>query len=164
MVRLEDVMKVACYNVCEGSDFLPSCYGVGLKLFEFAAVDEDEEAVSCIFDPKTQIVHEITFIAGDVPVKWVSPEFRVKNSESKTKDGSRDFAWEGVPWTDMQDLQEILGLINDYYKGYENEQLLISVTPEIELALFKLAHRKDMTVNQVVEDILTKELGKKVNN
>lgn len=153
MITLKEWMEVTDYRITEGGDY----YGFG-KAYALTSWNGDQDGYSLeiIFDPKTQVVHEVQ--ACDYKHQRA---YRLTNPESKEENPDKE-AWDNVQWTDLESdddwLQKALSIVAG--EDYDTRVSIPIDLPEAELmVLFKAAHEADMTFNDFVEKILREKLA-----
>ena len=148
MITLKEWMEVTNYRITEGSDYY--AYGGAYALSSWNG-DQDGYSLEIIFDQKTQTVYEVQ--ACDYKHNRA---YRLIN-EAHKEERTADEAWDDVKWIDLECdddwIQKTLAIVagEDYDTRVE---VPIDLTDEELLKYMKLAHERDMTFNQFVEEAL----------
>ena len=110
---------------------------------------------SLIFDQKTQTVYEVQ--ACDYKHNRA---YRLINEDYK-EERRDDEAWDDVKWIDLECdddwIQKALAIVAG--ENYDTRVSIPIDLPEAELmVLFKMAHDRDMTFNDFIEEVLREQL------
>ena len=148
MITLKEWMEVANYRITEGSDYY--AYGGAYALSSWSG-DQDGYSLEIIFDQKTQEVYEVQ--ACDYKHNRA---YRLINDAHKQV-GRDDEAWDDTRWIDLEAdddwIQKALAVV-----AGEDYDTRVSVTIDLSdadmLTLMKMAHDRDITFNQLVEEVL----------
>ena len=152
MITLKEWMEVANYRITEGSEYF--AYGGAYALTSWSG-GQDGYSLEIIFDQKTQVVYEAQ--ACDYNHNRA---YRLINEDYK--DESRDDqAWDDTKWIDLESdddwIQKALAIVAG--EDYDTRVSIPIDLPEEELmVLFKMAHERDMTFNDFVEQVLREQL------
>jgi hypothetical protein len=116
---------------------------------------------SVIFNTKTQEIYEATVNDKNdkhSPYRWFNPKFKeVYYKEAKERNIDPDQAWDNVKWVDIEVEQDFLekarAIFNDFVVD-TRIQVPIDLEDDVLLKLFMEAHKRDITLNQLIEEIL----------
>lgn len=158
MITMKEWMELVGYRITEGSDYMWQCYGANAYALDSWNGEQDGHSFTVIFDTKTQVVYEV--LAHDYvhnrAYRMINQDFRKKNKkEAKRRDINKNEAWEDVDYVDLDVdddfIQKCLAI-----RGGEDYDTRVSVPIDISdedlLQYMKLAHERDMTFNQLVEE------------
>lgn len=170
MITLKQWMETCNYRITEGSEYGWQCYGHSAYRLDSWNGDQEGHTVSIVFDTRTQDVYEVTAYdyARDRAYRMINPEFR-QAFESEVEDRDQlDMAWEddnGNPIkyidleTDEDFLEKAYAIMND--QDYDSRvQIPVTLEDDVLFQLMKIAHEKDITLNQLFEDILREEIDR----
>jgi hypothetical protein len=92
------------------------------------------------------------------PYRWFNPKFKeVYYKEAKERNIDPDQAWDNVKWVDIEVEQDFLekarAIFNDFVVD-TRIQVPIDLEDDVLLKLFMEAHKRDITLNQLIEEIL----------
>ena len=148
MITLKEWMEVTNYRITEGSDY----YGYsGAYALSSWNGDQDGYSIEIIFSPRTQEVYEVQ--ACDYKHNRA---YRLIHGDYRDEKVN-DEAWDDTKWIDLECdddwIQKTLSIVagEDYDTRVE---VPIDLTDEELLKYMKLAHERDMTFNQFVEEAL----------
>ena len=166
MITMKEWMELVSYRITEGSDFGWQCYGSNVYQLDSWNGDQDGHSFSIIFDTRDQTVYEVQ--AHDYlhnrAYRMVNQDFAKKmKKEAKRRDVNRNEAWEDVDYVelDVDDdfIQKSLAI-----KAGEDYDTRVEVPLDLDEAtmfsLMQAAHERDITLNELVEDILCEVLKK----
>lgn len=172
MITLKEFMEVVDYRITEGSDYTWSCFGDDAQPYCLSAWNGDQDGWSfnITFDTGTQevyLVESCDYRRGRA-YRLINPDYKNAYFEYANQHNSkyRDIAWDGIDYTDLEEdddwIQKALAIRND--EDYDTRVSVPLELPDDELfQLMKLAHEKDVTLNELVERILREEIDKRKN-
>lgn len=156
-------MEVIDYRITEGSDFTWRCFGDEAKPYTLSAWNGDHDGWSfnITFDTGTQDVYiaETCDYKHNRAYRLINPDFKDQYFEYAKRENPeyRDQAWDDVNYVDLEVdddwFQKALAI-----KAGDDYDTKVSVPLDIpDEELFKymlLAHERDITLNQLVEEAL----------
>jgi hypothetical protein len=165
MITLKEWMEVVEYRVTEGSTFCWQCYGGNAYSLDSWNNDQDGNSFTIIFDTKTQVVYEVQShdYKNQRAYRLINPDFKDQREiESTDRSVSLNVAWDEVNYVDLESdddwIQKALSIIAG--EVYDTRVSIPIDLPEEELmVLFKMAHERDLTFNDFVEQILRDALA-----
>lgn len=160
MITMKEFMELVEYRITEGSDYGWQCYGSNAYMLDSWNGEHDGHSFTVIFDTKTQTVYEVQAhdYVHDRAYRMINEDFVKKmKKESKRRDVNRDEAWDNVRYVDLDVdddfIQKALAI-----RAGEDYDTRVSVPidiPDADLLVFmKMAHERDITFNQLIEDAL----------
>lgn len=158
MIYLADIMAAVNFKVQGGGNYLWSCYGPNAQFMDFGVDENLEMSVSCVFDTSNQEVYEITVCPrASKMYRWINPQYLEVWKEECV---SRKIE-EELEYTDVEDEDDILNKAEQAMgvKVDASVPVEIHVEPSLMNKLFMLAHQNAMTLNQLVNVILTIKVG-----
>lgn len=169
MITIKDFMETINYKITEGSEYLWQCFGPNcyrLDSWSGALNDhkDDDYTISVLFDTENQIVYQIEAhdYKNNRSYRWTNPGFQEefkKEVQEKLQDKDRDFAYDNVKFTELEVEEDFLKKAKAIVEG-KNYDTRVSVPIELDddelFRLMKSAHEQDITLNQLVENILSK--------
>lgn len=164
MITLKEWMEVVEYRVTEGSAFMWQCYGDNAYSLDSWNGDHDGHSFTIIFDTKTQTVYEVQAhdFKNQRAYRLVNPDFKFERDvESANRNVPLNEAWEDVDYVDLESDDDWFQKASAIQAGedYDTRVSIPIDLPEEELmVLFKMAHERDMTFNDFVEQVLREQL------
>jgi hypothetical protein len=160
MITLKEWMEIVNYRITEGSAYGWQCYGADAYMLDSWNGEHDGHSFTIIFDTKTQIVYEVQAhdYVHNRAYRMINEDFRKKNKkEARRRAVNKDEAWDDVRYVDLDVdddfIQKCLAI-----RAGEDYDTRVSVpvdfTDQELLEYMKLAHERDITFNQLVEQAL----------
>ncbi len=164
MISLKQWMELVNYRITEGSDFTWSCYGDDAYCLDPWNGEQDGHSFSIIFDTKTQEVYEVQ--AHDYrhqrAYRMINPNFAPKQMMEATDRNVNDReAWDDVNYVDLEVEDDWLDKAYAIEAGEDYDtrvSIPVDFTDEELLKYMKLAHERDMTFNQFVEEAIRRAM------
>ena len=160
MITMKEWMELVGYRITEGSAYGWQCYGPDAYALDSWNGDHDGHSFTVIFDTKDQSVYEVQAhdYVHNRAYRMVNPDFAKKmKKEAKRRDVDKDEAWEDVNYVDLDVDDDFIQKCLAIREG-EDYDTRVSVPLELEddqlFDLMKMAHEQDLTLNQLVENIL----------
>ena len=165
MFSLKDFMEIVNYKITEGSDYTWQCFGHNAYCLDSWNGKQDGHTVSVVFDREDQTVYEFVVYDynNDRAYRWINPNFRTAFvNEGTSRNVDVDEAWEDdygnpVKYIDLEVREDMLSKARAIVSGqtYDPRVEVPLVLEDNELfELMRMAHERDLTLNQLVEDIL----------
>ena len=167
MITMKEWMELIGYRITEGSDYMWSCYGSNAHALDSWNGEQDGHSFTVIFDTKDQTVYEVQAhdYVHNRAYRMINPDFQKKyKKEAKHRDIDKNNAWDDVNYIDLEVdddfIQKCLAIRAG--KDYDTK---VSVPLELEddkmFELMRMAHEQDITLNQLVENILRNMIAQK---
>jgi hypothetical protein len=165
MITLKDFMQTVDYKVTEGSDYCWNCYGDNAYRLDSWNQDQDGHSISIIFDTRTHVVYEATAYdySRERAYRLINPDFAEAHStEAAERDVIENQAWDDVNYIDLETDEDFLekarAIAND--QDYDTRvQVPVDFTDAELLEYMKLAHDRDITFNQLIEQVLREAIN-----
>ena len=160
MITMKEWMELVGYRITEGSDYMWQCYGSNAYALDSWNGEQDGHSFTVIFDTRNQTVYEVQAhdYVHNRAYRMINEDFQKKNrKEAKKRDIDKDNAWDDVDYVDLDVdddfIQKCLAI-----RAGEDYDTRVSVPMEFSdeelLTYMKLAHERDITFNQLVEQAL----------
>jgi hypothetical protein len=161
MITLKEWMEVVGYRVTEGGDFGWQCFGDHAYCLSAWNGDHEGWSFNITFDNKTQVVYMVE--ACDYKLsrayRLINPIY--KDHYMKSGGGGageyRDQAWDDVNYVDLETDEDWLAkgtAIADGEPYDDRIEVPVDFSDDELLKYMKLAHERDITFNQLVEEAL----------
>jgi hypothetical protein len=160
------------HRISGGSEFTWQCYGPDARYLDF----ESEYAHgSVIFDAKTQGVYEAEVSAkedGDDnlpgPYRYFNPDFKSAYLRECNERGiDPDHAWDDVKWTVLEVSEDFFEKANAIFNNLPFDrriQVPLDLDDDVVLMLALEAHKRDITMNEMVTLILQQAIENHKNH
>ena len=158
-MSMKQWMEMVEYRITEGSDYGWSCYGHNAYMLDSWNGDQDGSSFTIIFDTKTQEVFEMQAhdYKNQRAYRLINPDYASKRTMEVNTRADNDEAWEDVNYIDLETTKDFFEKSTAIYNNvpYDTRvEIPIDFTDEELLKYMKLAHERDMTFNQFVEEAL----------
>ena len=162
MISLKEWMELVDYRVTEGGDYGWSCYGPNSYTLDSwnGVHGTGGFSFSIVFSTKSQKVYEVSMCdyTNDRAYRMINP----KNVEKHRKEAENRSVLENQAWDDVNYID--LDVDDDFFQKalairagekYDTRvQIPVDFSDEELLQYMKLAHDRDMTFNEFVEEAL----------
>jgi hypothetical protein len=159
---MKEWMELVDYKITEGSDYNWSCYGPNAYTLDSwnGVHGAGGHSFSIVFSTKTQKVYEVSAYdyTNDRAYRMINPKNVEKHrKEAESRDVNLNEAWDDVNYVDLDVdddfIQKALSIRNG--EDYDTRvQVEVDFSDEDLLQYMKLAHERDMTFNEFVEEAL----------
>jgi hypothetical protein len=160
MISMKEWMELVSYRITEGSDYCWDCYGPDAYMLDSWNGDQDGHSFTIIFDTKNQTVYEVQAhdYVHNRAYRMINEDFQKKmRKESKRRNTNKDEAWDNVDYVDLEVDDDFIQKCLAIRVG-EDYDTRVSVPLELDDAtmfqMMRMAHERDLTLNEFVEDIL----------
>jgi hypothetical protein len=163
MITIKEWMELVDYKITEGGDYGWACFGPNsYRLDSWNGVHgKGGFSFSIVFSTKTQKVYEVSMCdyTNDRAYRMINPDYVEKyHNEAKTRNLLEQQAWDNVMFVDLDVDDDFIQKSLSIKAGevnYDNRvQVPIDLPDEIIFEMMKMAHERDITLNQFVEEIL----------
>jgi len=163
-MHLSQVNEITDHRITEGSEYCWNCYPNA----RYLSYESEFAHVSVLYSTETQEIYE-----ADVSVKvdnwfdedkemkpyrWLNPEYKdAMISEAKTRKVKWRKAWDDVKWIDLEVEEDFLEKAKAIFNGESHDkriQVPLELEDEVFWQLCMEAHKRDITLNQMVEKVL----------
>jgi hypothetical protein len=160
MITVKEFMEICDYKITEGSEYCWQCFGPNAYRLDSWNQEQDGHTVSIIFDTRTHVVYEATAYdyQRNRAYRLINPDFKsAHDNEATERDVDINQAWDDVNYVDLDVvddfIQKAVAIVND--EDYDTRvSVPVDFTDEELLTYMKMAHDRDMTFNQFVEQAL----------
>ena len=160
-MHLSQINEITNHRITEGSEYGWNCYPSA----RYLSYESGFAYVSVIYSTETQEIYEadvsIKTEAWDEdmrPYRWLNPEYKdIMILEAKTRKVKWRKAWDDVKWIDLETDEDFLEKAKAIFNGEDFDkrvQVPIELEDDIMLHLCMEAHKRDITLNKFVEEIL----------
>ena len=162
MITLKEWMELTDYKITEGSDYGWGCYGPNsFTLDSWNGIHgKGGYSFSIVFSTKSQKVYEVSMCdyTNDRAYRMINPKFQEKHrKEAEMRDVNLNEAWDCVDYVDLDVVDDFIqkALAIRAGESYDTRvQVQVDFSDEDLLQYMKIAHERDITFNELVEDAL----------
>jgi hypothetical protein len=166
MITIKEWMELTDYKITEGSDYCWSCYGPNAYTLDSwnGVHGKGGYSFSIIFSTKSQKVYEVSMCdyTNDRAYRMINPKFQKKHAkEAEMRNVNLNEAWDCVDYVDLDVLDDFIQKALSIRAGEDYDTRIqdpVDFTDEELLQYMKLAHERDMTFNELVEEALRNAL------
>jgi len=157
---LEKFFKICEFRITEGSEYCWSCFGDDAYCLDSWSGDQNGHSFTVIFDKKTQTVYELQAhdYANNRAYRWFDPMYRKAFfDEAQNKGTDSNEAWDDLSYVELDVLDDFFEKMQAIYdrRPYDTRvQVPVEFSDEELLTYMKMAHDRDITFNQFVEDAI----------
>jgi len=159
MITLKQWMDTCGYRITEGSDYGWNCYGSDAYCLDSWNGDHDGHTMSITFDTKTQEVYEayVCDFQNQRAYRLINPEYKQAHDLEVKDREIDDEAWDCVKFVDLDTEEDFLEKATAIVNGEKYDtrvQVPLTLPDDVLFELMKRAHEQDITLNQLVEQVL----------
>ena len=157
---MKEWMELVDYRITEGSNYGWQCYGNNVYQMDSWNGNIDGHSFSIVFDTRDQTVYEVQAhdYVHNRAYRMINEDFLKKmKKEAKRRDVDKNEAWDDVNYIDLEVdddfIQKCLAI-----RAGEDYDTRVSVPIDMSdadlLVFMKMAHERDITFNELVEEAL----------
>lgn len=162
MITMKEWMELVDYKITEGSDYGWSCYGPNAYTLDSwnGVHGKGGFSFSIVFSTKTQKVYEVSMCdyTNDRAYRMINPKNQKKHEKEAMERGvNLNEAWDCVNYVDLDVVDDFIQKALAIRAGEDYDtrvQVPVDFSDEDLLQYMKLAHERDMTFNEFVEEAL----------
>ena len=168
MITMKEWMELVDYKITEGGVYGWSCYGPNAYTLDSwnGVHGEGGHSFSIVFSTKTQKVYEVSMCdyTNNRAYRMIAENKQEKHrNEAQAKSELANQAWDEVDYIDLEVdddfIQKALAILAG--EDYDTRiSVPVDFTDEELLQYMKLAHERDMTFNQLIEEALREAIDK----
>ena len=162
MITMKEWMELVDYKITEGSDYGWSCYGPNAYTLDSwnGVHGTGGYSFSIIFSTKSQKVYEVSMCdyTNDRAYRMINPKNQTKHEkEALVRGVNLNEAWDDVDYVDLDVVDDFIQKALAIRAGEEYDtrvQVPVDFSDEDLLQYMKIAHERDITFNELVEQAL----------
>ena len=161
-MQLSEINNTFQHRITDGSEYLWHCYGNNVRSIDYTS------KYACgyvVFDTETHTVYEVSVspVAGawaiePKPYRYINPEYQEAYKQEAINRGiDADQAWDDIKWVDLETEEDFIEKASSMFNGVTFDtriQVPIDLDNDTMLKLAMEAHKRDITLNQMVEEVL----------
>ena len=167
MITMKEWMELVDYKITEGGEYGWACYGPNSYTLDSwnGVHGKGGYSFSIVFSTKSQKVYEVSMCdyTNDRAYRMINPKNVDKhNNEAEHKSVLANQAWDDVDYVDLDVVDDFIqkALAIRAGESYDTRvQVPVDFSDEELLQYMKLAHDRDMTFNEFVEEALRHALS-----
>lgn len=166
-MHLQKINEITNHRITEGSEYLWDCFPDARTL----DYESDYAYISVIYSTKNQQVYEATVsVKEDAwdedlrPYRYINNDFKEDYmKEHKKRKIKHKEAYDGIEYIDLEVEEDFLEKAENVFNGRSDFDKRVQIEIELEddlmLQLCLEAHKRDITLNQLIEEILKLHIG-----
>ena len=162
MITIKEWMELTDYKITEGSDYGWGCYGPNAYTLDSwnGVHGPGGYSFSITFSTKSQKVYEVSMCdyTNDRAYRMINPKFQKKHDkEAEARNVNLNEAWDDVDYVDLDVDDDFIQKALAIRAGetYDTRvQVEVDFSDEDLLQYMKIAHERDITFNELVEQAL----------
>lgn len=161
MITLKEFLEVVDYRITEGSDYTWHCFGPKPYSLSSWNGEYDGHSFNIVFDTETQEVYlvEACDYKNNRAYRLINPDWKDAHDTYADRHNPeyKNQAWDNVNYVDLEVEDDWLEKARAIRAGEDyDERVRISVefSDEELLKYMKLAHERDITFNEFIEEAL----------
>lgn len=159
MITMKEWMELVDYRITEGGDYGWSCFGPNsYQLSSWNGVHgAGGYSFNIVFSTKSQKVYsvEVCDYTNDRAYRMIRPDYSKKHGkEAAARDVLENQAWDDVEYVDLDVVDDFMEkcLAIKAGEAYDTRvQVEVDFSDEDLLQYMKIAHDRDITLNQLIE-------------
>ena len=163
MITMKEWMELVDYKITEGSDYGWQCYGPNAYCLDSwnSVHGAGGYSFSIVFSTKTQKVYEVSVCdyTNNRAYRMIAENKRKKHKEEAfLRNVNLNEAWDDVDYTELEVVDDFIQKCLAIKAGEQYDtrvEVPLTLDNDQLFLLMHLAHEKDLTLNEFVEDILT---------
>lgn len=160
MLTLKEWMELVDYRITEGGDYGWQCFGSNAYSLSSWNGDHDGWSFNIVFDTDSQEVYvaEVCDYARNRAYRLMNPAYKqAHDEEARERNVNDKEAWDDVNYVDLEEDDDFIqkGLAIKANEDYDTRvSVPLTVPDDVLFELMKRAHEQDITLNQLVEEVL----------
>ena len=162
MITMKEWMELVDYKITEGSEYCWSCYGPNAYTLDSwnGVHGTGGYSFSITFSTKSQKVYEVSMCdyTNNRAYRMINPKFQKKHSnEALARNVNLNEAWDECDYVDLDVVDDFIQKALAIRAGEDYDtrvQVPVDFSDEDLLQYMKMAHERDMTFNEFVEEAL----------
>jgi hypothetical protein len=162
MITMKDFLESINYQITGGSDYGWSCFGPNARYLDSTDSEYSNGTYNAhaIFDSETQHIYsvEVWDYENHREYRWIDPDYLDQfNAECHSRSIDKTESLDGSKFIDLEVPEDILEKISAIVAGeiYDDRiKVPVDFTDDELFEYMKLAHERDITFNQLVEEAL----------
>ena len=160
-MKLSQINEVLGHRITGGSEYQWNCYPDG----RYLDYESEYAHVSILYSTVDQTVYQAevsvkreAWDEDKKPYRWLNPDYKdALYKESEKRQVDTDIAWDDVKWIDLEMTEDFLEKATAIFNGEEYDtrvKIEFDLDDSSILKLATEAHKRDITLNKMIEIIL----------
>jgi hypothetical protein len=160
-MKLSQINEALDHKITGGSEYQWNCYPDG----RYLDYESEYAHVSILYSTVDQTVYQTevsvkreAWDEDKKPYRWLNPDYKdALYKESEKRQVDTDIAWDDVKWIDLEMAEDFLEKATAIFNGEEYDtrvKIEFDLDDSSILKLATEAHKRDITLNKMIEIIL----------
>lgn len=164
MISLKEFMEIIDYKITEGSEYCWKCYGPNAYRLDSWNQDQEGYTVSIVFDTRTHLIYEANAYdyKQNRAYRLINPDYKfAHDDEASNRDVDVNQAWDDVNYVDLETDDDFIQKAQSIVAGQDYDTRVdvpIDLDRDTLFGLMQMAHEQDITLNQLIENIIRQEI------
>jgi hypothetical protein len=160
MITLKEWMELVDYRITEGSEYGWQCYGYDAYMLDSWSGDLNGYSFNVVFDKTNQTVYEVQAhdYVHNRAYRMIDPTYRNSHDdEALSRNVRPGEAWDEIDYIDLEVDDDFIQKCLAIRAGEDYDtrvEVPLTLDDDQLFDLMKLAHERDITLNQLVEQVL----------
>lgn len=164
MITLREFLEVIDYRITEGSEYCWESFGPNAYSLDHWDGNHDGCGLHIVFDKQDQTVYKVEAhdYTNERSYRLIHPDFQQAYADECKSKNIDDVAYDGVKYTDLESVDDWISKASAIFAGedYDTRVSIPLDIPQTDLYNYMLlAHERDMTLNELVEDALRQAIN-----
>ena len=163
-MKLGQINEAMDHKITEGSEYGWRCWDNA----RYLDYESEYAHVSVVYNTKTQEIYQAEVNSKEYkdvkPYRWLNPAHKeAMFVESSERNVDPNQAWDDVKWLDLEVEEDFLEKATAMFNGQEFDnriQVPLDLEDDLLLHLAMEAHKRDITLNKMVEIVLQEAIDK----
>jgi hypothetical protein len=172
MITMKEWMELVDYKITEGDSYGWNCFGSNsYQLSSWNGVHgKGGYSFNIIFSTKSQKVYEVSVCdyTNDRAYRMINPDYVKKyKKEAESRNEMSDQAWDDIDYIDLEVDDDFIQKCLAIKAGEDYDtrvSMPVDFTDEELLRYMKIAHERDITFNQLIEEALREAIATHTHN
>jgi len=168
MITIEKFLRLVEYKITDSDTYLWSCYGDNVRTLDYwNGSHTDSVSININFDTKNQTVYEMQAWDGknEREYRWIHPDFaKAYKKESKKRGLKYRNSIDDRKFIDLEVEEDMLEKAGAIYLGEDYDTRItvpLTLDDDEVFQMMKIAHERDITLNELVEQVLLEEIARR---
>jgi len=166
---LKEFLDIIVCRITEGSEYYWNSFGPNAYSIEsWNGEHETGRSFSIVFDTVTQEVFEMSAHDNqrERSYRWINPDYaKAYREEATRRKVDVDVAYDHVRYIDLETAEDYYAKARAIFLGQEYDtrvEVPLDLDRESLFKLMTLAHEHDITLNQMVERVLSEQINDRI--
>lgn len=155
----QELIEANNFEITGGSEYQWQCFGHNARYLDFDR--EDHFSINCVFDTVDHTVYiiEAWDYINNREYRWINPNYLDEYKEA-CKENEVDFreSFDSNKFVDLEVIEDMFEKIQGIRSGEDYDSRVkvpLTLDDKDLFELMKMAHERDITLNAMVEEVLT---------